>query len=143
MSYGDYEFYRRQYQKFDADVSLTGDAVTATEIVTVKNASYTLYVQRCVVSIQTHVDGKVFTLQDDNSTPKVLCSFLDDAEGDTTWGGDHKVFDFGPAGIPCTEGKSLEYLANTGGSGFVGKAHIEGYQKLTAVLSSTAGASSQ
>lgn len=123
---------RQIHQGFSIEIALDGTAVAATEIRTVKSALHTIFVQRVFVNIQTHVDGKVFSLQDDG-TPKVLMSLLDDAEGDATALADYRPFDFGAGGVGCAQGKNLEYLANTGGAGFVGKVVVEGYEKLTGV----------
>ena len=127
---GDYEHYRRLHQAVEADINLDGSAVAATAAITVRSADHRIFVQRVIVSHLTHVDGKVFTIQDSANTPIKLVDYLDDAEGDTTALADVRVFDFGPKGTPITTGKNLNYEANTGGTGFAARVHIEGYQVL-------------
>lgn len=113
--------------------SLDGTAVAASTPPggTVKDTKHTIFVQKITLSITTHANGKVFTVQDSAGTPVKVASRTDltAAAGvpDTvTW-------DFGPVGYPLTEGKDLQIVANTGGTGFVGVYHIEGYQKQTGV----------
>ena len=127
---GDYFKYRSTYSGFSRDVSLTASAVATTALETVKSAKHQIYVQKVTLSITTHVDGKDFALQSSNATPVVIAARLDDAEGDATAAADVTVWDFGPEGTPVAVGESLHYLSNTGGSGFVGRLHVEGYQKL-------------
>lgn len=122
---------RREGQPFNVDVAIPSTAVPLTTVVAVKDTKHTIYVQRITLSITTHADGKTFDVQDDASTPKLIARRLDDAEG-TAGDNDFYEWDFGPAGIPLTEGKNLQYLANTAGSGFVGVAQFQGYQRRTA-----------
>lgn len=124
---------RQIHQGFSIEIALDGAAVALTTARAPRNSLHTIYVQRILVSITSHVDGKTFDVQDDNSSVKLIARFLDDAEGDATAMADERLFDFGADGIGCTQGKNLQYLANTGGTGFVGKAVIIGYEKLTGV----------
>jgi hypothetical protein len=129
-----YERKRKQHGGFAINTAYDGSAIATTALKTVRGANHTIYVQKIVLSITTHVDGKIFSIQDDNSSPKIIAYKLDDAEADGTYGNDVIVWDFGSEGMPLTAGKSLHHLANTSGSGFVGVAHIEGYEKLTSVI---------
>ena len=131
----DYRRYQDAYGAVVIDADLDGTALAATTPTggSVKSSLYTIFVQKVVISHLTHVDGKVLTVQDDNGTPSKIVDYVDDAENDTTANADCRTFDFGPAGIPLTQGKNLQLVANTGGTGFTGRVHIEGYQKLTGV----------
>ena len=131
MAFGDYLQLQRENQGFAADLALDGSAVAATHVKTVR-ANHTIFVQRIVLSITTHANGKVFTVQDDNTSPKIIANRVDltAAAGVP----DCIVWDFGPIGIALTAGKNLDYVAGTGGSGLVGVVHIEGYQKLTSTI---------
>lgn len=124
---------RREGHAFNVNVGLPSTEVALTTAVTVKDVNHTIFVQRITLSVTTHVDGKTFDVQDTASSPKLIARHLDDAEGDATGETDFYEWDFGSQGIALTEGKSLQYLVNTGGSGMVGQAQFQGYQKRTAV----------
>lgn len=130
-----YRRYQDAYGRVAIDVDLDGAALAATTPSggAVKNSLHTIYVQRVLISHITHVDGKAMTVQDSAGTPVKIVDYLDDAEGDSTAAADQRSFDFGPAGTPLTQGKDLQLVANTGGTGFKARVHIEGYQKLTGV----------
>lgn len=127
MAFGDYLQVQRENQPIEVNGTLDGTAIAATSIKAVRSADWTIYVQRIVLSYTTHAAGKVFTIQDSNGTPKVIASRSDLAAAAGV--PDVQVWDFGPKGIPLTAGKDLHIVANTGGTGFVGVYHIEGYQK--------------
>ena len=130
MEGGDYIGIQRENQApFQVDLAYDGTAIAATNIKTVKSANHTIYIQRIVLSYTTHAAGKVFTIQDDNSSPKVIANRADLAAAAGV--PDVQEWNFGPFGMPLTAGKNLAHVVNTGGTGFVGVAHIEGYQKLT------------
>ena len=129
---GDYLHFQRIYSAVSANLDLDGSAVSATAAFSVKSSNHRIYVQRVIVSHLTHVDGKVLTIEDSAGTPVKVVDYVDDAENDTTSGhtSDVWIADFGPVGTPLTLGANLNYVANTGGSGFTARVHIEGYQRL-------------
>lgn len=116
------------YKKVSADVALDGSAVSATAAISVKSANHRIYVQRITLSITTHANAKVFRIEDSASTPVIIAARTDltAAAGVP----DVITWDFGTEGFPVTLGKDINYVANTGGSGFVGVFHVEGYEKL-------------
>lgn len=128
---GDYLHDQHQFGEWVVDIVLDGTAISATTPTNgaALSANHTIYVQRIVWSITTHVNAKSLTIQDSNSSPKIIANHQDV----TATAGQQDVFvwDFGPRGVPLTEGKSLQYVANAGGSGSVGIVHIEGYQVRT------------
>ena len=129
MSYGDYIQLQRENIRFAVDANITATAQAATAAVAVKSANHQIYVQRITLSITTHANAKVaLTVQSSNGTPVVIASRTDltAAAGVP----DTIVWDFGPIGTPVAKGESLDWLWSTGSSGPVGRAHIEGYQKL-------------
>ena len=127
-----YEGFRRFFQ--DASVTKTVLAATAptttlVSLIAVRNASYTIFVQRITWNVSTsHSDTIVF--QDDASTPLVLTETIaSPALGHVI------VFDAGPKGFPLTEGKDLD---GVGGAGPAGVVSVEAYQKLTAIIAHNA-----
>jgi len=87
-------------------------------------ASETAYVQRMMVAVT--VDGaQPLTFQDRATTPKVI------GKTKASPGLGPILFDFGPAGIALTEGKSLD-ISTTGATILGAAIHIEGYRKKTA-----------
>ncbi len=129
---GDYLALQRENSGFAVDIALDGSAVATTVVKAVRGANHTIYVQRIVLSITTHAAAKVFTIPDTAGTPVVIANRVDLAAAAGV--PDVLVWDFGPIGTPITAAKDLNYVANTGGSGFVGRFHVEGYQKLSAVI---------
>lgn len=123
---------RKQNMGFVGTVNITGAAVAATHLQTIRSANHTFFIQKVTVAISTHVAGKVFSLQDDASTPIVVAGFADLAAAAGV--PDVRTWDFGADGVALTAGKNLDWLANTSGSGFVGVLKYEGYQKLTATI---------
>jgi hypothetical protein len=110
---------------------LTGDATKT--LVTVRNASYTLYIQR-ITYVPTTVAAQAITVKDSAGTP-VLVALIPASQA-TPY-----VADFGVEGIPLTEAKNLT-CANTAGPG--GRFKIECYAKLTtAGVNINSGASLQ
>lgn len=137
MSRGDYLTLQRENIAINVSISLTGGAIAATTIAPVRSANHGIFIQRIMLSITTHVVGKIFVIQDDNGTPLVIAAHADLAPA----AGVPELieWDFGPNGQQITPGKNLQVVANTGGAGFVGVFHIEGYQKLvnTVAVAST------
>lgn len=128
---GDYVAYQRDFHRVVVDTPLDGSAVAAT-VAYAGRVNHTIFIQRIVVSYLTHVAGKVITVQDDAGTPVPIVTHADQAAGVGV--PEVQSWDFGPVGKPLTEGKGLAYLANTGGGGFTGSVHIEGYRRLTATI---------
>lgn len=138
MAFGDYLQYQRENHALSAYANITATEQTATAALTVKSANHQIWVQRITLSITTHANAKVaLTVQSSNGTPKVIASRTDltAAAGVP----DVIVWDFGPKGVPIAVGESVNWLWSTGGSGPVGVAVIEGYQKLgqTAAISAS------
>lgn len=132
MSFGDYLQIQRENKAFQVDIAITGAEVLATHAKTVRSANHTLYVQRIVLSITTHVATFSLTVQDDANTPVPIAKRTDLAGAAGV--PDVIEWNFGPRGTALTAGKNLDYLANAGGSGFVGRLHIEGYEKQSATV---------
>lgn len=131
---GDYLYYRRVYQ----DVS-TELAVAATDddqtLITVKNANYTIFVQRIIAYITTS-GAFSWSFEDSNSPAKKIAGVTNPPGVDTMW-----TFDYGEEGLPLTQGKNL--LLNVSAAGLAGQIKVYAYQRQTAVVHSTAGASLQ
>ena len=121
--------YKKKPGLWTAQALITATAQATTAAKTVRSANHQLFVQRITLSIATHANGKVaLTVQSSNATPVVIFSRTDltAAAGVP----DFETIDFGPEGIAMIKGESVNWLWSTGGSGPVGKAHMEGYEKL-------------
>jgi hypothetical protein len=138
---GDYLVPQYENVKFALDFDLDGTAVATTLKQAVKSGSYQIFVQRIVLSYITHVATKVFTIQDDAGTPVKIANRADLAAAAGV--PDVQEWNFGPQGTPLTLGKNLMVVANTGGTGFTARVHIEGYQKLAATIGMNDGAALQ
>jgi hypothetical protein len=125
------EAYRRK-QTFYADIS--GDyRVLATDTGTIALASGkandTIYVQKIHIEVTTiNGGGELWSFKDSAGTP------LDIVPSIATSAIAHFDFDFGPNGVPCTEGKDFNLVISVA-TGAVGRISWEGYRKRTAVAS--------
>lgn len=111
---------------FSVDVDLTsGGGTFLTK--TARTSKHSIFVQRIVLSITTHANGKVFSVTPSAGSPAVLASRTDI----TAAAGVPDVIEwnFGPTGVQLAAGASM-VVATTSTSSIVGVAHIEGYQKL-------------
>ena len=129
MAFGDYLTLQRENSALSADATITATAQAAVVAFTAKSANHQIFVQRITLSITTHANAKVaLTVQSSNGTPVVIASRTDltAAAGVP----DEIVWDFGPIGISVVKGENVDWLWSTAGSGPVGRAHMEGYQKL-------------
>lgn len=120
-----YDFYRSYYKdkSIDALVAAT-DSGTINNVIAPRNANWTVHVQRIILSVTTDA-AQTLTFQDDNGTPKVI------AKSPASPGlGIEVVADFGPEGIPLTQGTNLDIVISAAGLACVYS--IEAYEKLTA-----------
>lgn len=129
---------RSTYAGWTADALITAADQTTIAAKTVRSANHQLFVQKIFLSITTHANAKVaLTVQSSNATPVPIFSRTDL----TAAAGVPDVIevDFGPEGLAMIKGESVNWLWSTGGSGPVGKAHMEGYEKLvgTAIAPAT------
>lgn len=126
--------YRNTYQ----DISGEKNWLAATDdstLVSVKNASYTLYIQRIIVWISTDA-AQSMSFEDSANTPVQIAEIPASPGDSTRWD-----FDFGDEGLPLTEGKDFKAMVSA--AGLAGQIKWYGYQKLTAVLNSLSGSANQ
>jgi hypothetical protein len=108
------------------DISGSLTAVAATDdqtLVTARNASTTIFIQRVIVYITTDA-AQSWAFTDSNGTPVPVCKVTTSPGVDTRWD-----FDFGPRGMPLTVGKN--FLLNMSAAGLAGTVNWYGYSKLT------------
>lgn len=122
------EPYRRLtsfYQNISGTLNVAAATTTTTLVTGRTDLNETIFLQKVHVEITTGSSGKTWTFQDSNGTPVVLVpSIATDSVA-------HFDFDFGPNGIPCTQGKNL--VLSISAAGAVGWVSWEGYQKRTAI----------
>lgn len=126
--------YRTIYENVSGALTLlagTGD----TTLVTVRNASYTIFIQTIHVSVTTD-DTATLSFEDSASTPVNIAS-----TAASPGLGVALNVDFGDEGVPLTEGKNFEL--DVSAAGIAAKISWQGYSKLTAILDSSTGASNQ
>lgn len=137
---GDYAFYKRQYTDKTTDfvaVAATDD----TTLISAKSAGHTLFIQKITVNITTY-SAKTWTFKDSAGTPVPIGHIsIPAAAVALPSESNSMVIDFGPKGLALTVGTNL--LLDVSAAGAAGAIHIEAYEKLTAVTSYLAGASSQ
>jgi len=137
---GDYAFYRRQYSDKTMDATILA-ATDDQTLITAKSAGHTIYVQKITVEITTY-SAKTWLFKDSSGTPvEVKLISIPAAAVALPSESNSMVADFGPKGLALTEGKNL--LLDVSAAGAAGRIHVEAYEKLTAVTSYLAGASSQ
>ena len=128
----------RLERQYNQDVSSTLRVTTTTDdttLVTARNASYTLFLQKLHVEVTTGSASKTWTFEDSASTPVALVPSVDASAIA------HFDFDFGPRGIPLTEGKN--FVLNVSATGAAGWVSYEMYQRLSSPVAYTAGAAAQ
>ncbi len=127
------------YRSFYTDVSMNTVVAAAggdqTLISIGARTSWTIFVQRIIVYITTDA-AQSWSFEDDNGTPKKIAEVTASPGDETRWD-----FDFGPIGVPLTEGKDLEL--NVSAAGLAGHIEVYAYRKLTSPLAATAGAALQ
>lgn len=119
----------RRLRSFYQDISGSLRATTTTDdtpLVVVRNANSTIYIQRVIAYITTDA-AQSWTFQDSANTPLVVCTVTTSPGVDTRWD-----FDFGPNGVPLTEGKN--FVLNVSAIGLAGHIEWNGYQKLTSAV---------
>jgi hypothetical protein len=126
MSAGD-SYLQERRNALDISGSLTAVAATDDQtLVTVRNTSTTIYIQRVVVYITTDA-AQSWAFTDSNGTPVPVCKVTTSPGVDTRWD-----FDFGPKGMPLTQGKN--FLLNMSAAGLAGTVNWYGYSRLTAPM---------
>ena len=126
----DYGYYRAQNSNKSTTFAVAAaDSATKENVITAKNANYTVFVQRIILSVFAD-SAQSLTFQDDAGTPVVI------GKSAASPGlGVEIVADFGPEGYPLTEGKNLDITIS--GAGLACKGSIEAYERLTAVIAYT------
>lgn len=115
----------RRLRTFYQDVSGSFRVVAADAgpdtLVTVRNANYTIYVQKIHIEVTT-TGAFTWTFQDSAGSPIPIVPSV------STAAIAHFDFDFGPNGVPLTLGKSL--VLSISGAGAVGWVSWEAYSVL-------------
>jgi len=125
-SAGDYLHYQRHYRRIVVNLTLLASDTPTTvgAALVAALASHTAFIQLIVVSVTTDA-AQALAFKDTASTP-VLVGATPVSPGLGV-----RRLDYGPAGIPLTEGKALDM---TGVAGLAGQIHIEGYWRQTSPL---------
>ena len=125
--HSDYGFYRTMFRDKTVTFAVAAaDSATKEDVITPKNANYTIYVQRIVLSVITDA-AQSLTFQDDASTPVLIGKSVA-----SPGLGVEVVADFGPNGYALTAGKNLDIVIS--GAGLACKGQIEAYEQLTSAV---------
>lgn len=120
---------------FHRDISGSLDRLTTDTDATLATgkAGHTIFVQRIIVYIKTDAAQSI-AFEDDAATPKKIAEVTASPGDETRWD-----FDFGPYGVPLTEGRDFEMNVSAAGLAF----HVEwvGYIKQTATVTAASLAS--
>lgn len=116
---GDYFAKQYFYKAVKADVDVATADTSKTAIIAPFNSSYTIYVQRIVISVITDA-AQSLIFQDNAGSPVII------AKTKASPGLGPIIIDFGPQGTPLTAGKQLDIA--TSGAGLAARVHVEGYQ---------------
>ena len=117
--------YRSHFQDISGQLIFAA-ATDDQTLVTVRNASTTLYIQRIIVYVTTDA-AQSMAFTDSASTPLKIAEVTASPGDETRWD-----FDFGDRGIALTEGKN--FLANVSAAGLAGNVQWYGYERLTSPL---------
>ena len=126
----DYNDYRSFYQDVSDSLNIA-TGTSDTTLVTVRNASHTIFLQKVHVQVTGASAGVTWQLTDSASTPLQLTGpFATDTDGS------HFDMDFGPEGRPLTEGTNL--ILDVSGTGAVGSVTWEAYSRITSAVAASA-----
>jgi hypothetical protein len=126
MPGGDYTQKRIFYQDISGNLIL-GTGTDDTTLVTARTASHTVFIQKAHIQITGASNGKTWQLVDSASTPvQITGPFPTDTDGS------HYDMDFGPVGVPLTEGKNL--VVDVSAAGAAGVITWEGYSRITSAI---------
>lgn len=115
---------------FFQDISGSLSVVAATDdttLVTNPRTADTIFLQKLHIEITAGSAAKTWTFKDSAGTPVNMVPTVDASVVA------HFDFDFGPRGVPLTEGKN--FLLDVSAAGAAGWISWEGYQKLTGAAS--------
>lgn len=130
---GDYLLPQNENTAFAVDQQiLATDTGPFASVASARSVNHTLYVQKITLSIYTHA-AQTVTFLDTAGTPVKIAAHLDvtpQAAGVPSV----VVWDFGPRGTALTAGKNLSITLS--GAGIGARIHVEGYQRLSSVISS-------
>ena len=117
------------YRTFHRDVSGSLNVATTTgdtTLVTVKNTSSTIYIQRIIGYVTTDAAQSI-SFEDTATTPVSLAKITTSPGDETRWD-----FDYGDEGFPLTEGKNFNM--NVSAAGLEVNVKWYGYSKLTSPM---------
>lgn len=142
MALGDYMHYKRMYadKSLDRQIVAADDSTALNNLITPKNASYQLFIQKITFFETTESNGKTLTFQDDSSTAVLLGKY----SSVTAAAGIPKsiTIDFGPKGYGLGVGKNFDVAVSA--AGIAGALHVEAYERVGAVgIDSRSGSSLQ
>lgn len=119
-----YEHRRNFFGSASVDVDVAAGDGSKDNIIVVKGALYTIFVQRIAISVV--VDAAQSLIFQDDGVPLII------AKTKASPGlGPLGPIDFGPEGTPLAQGKNLDIATSAAGIG--ARVHVEAYQKLTGV----------
>jgi hypothetical protein len=130
---GDYVHIQTQSTRRSNRTDVGAGAQAAVVLLAPRSASHTLFIQRIVWSITTHAGKEMAWTDDHSGTDTTIAAHTDAAAGAGV--PSVVVWDFGPYGLPLTQGASLTLTGNAAGSGTVGVSWVEGYEKQTGAVS--------
>jgi hypothetical protein len=120
-----YERKRKQYGDISGELAVTATTDDST-LVTVRGASHTIFIQSIDFFVTTSA-AQSMSFEDSNGTPKQIFE-IPATPGDS----EHYKQDWGPEGIPLTEGKDFKMMVSA--VGLAGQLKWYGYQKLTSTI---------
>ncbi len=116
------EDYNTRFQDVGGTV-VFGAADVDTTLVTVPNASYSIFIQKLIVEVITNA-AQSASFEDSNTTPRIVGALV------ASPGVGFQTFDYGRQGFQLTEGKN--FLINVSAAGLGMNVKWEGYMRPTA-----------
>jgi hypothetical protein len=114
----------RMYQKLSGTFNILAASTGAITLATCKT-NQTIFLQKAHFEVTNGSASELWSLQDSAGSPIQLANNLS-----ATTAGSHYDLDFGPEGIPLTQGTNLQLFIQ-GATGAIGWVAWEAYQKLT------------
>ena len=100
--------YRNHYSDISGELAVAA-ATDDSTLVSVRNASYTIFIQRIIFYVTTDA-AQSASFEDSNGTPKKVAEIPSSPGDETRWD-----FDFGEEGLPLTEGKDFKMMVSAAG----------------------------
>ncbi len=134
---GDYAKYSRHYQTTTTDVNIVAINATYLNVLPVKNLNYQEFIQKASLVVTTYTATTVTIVEHTTGIVRARFDIPAAPNAPSIGGAESYLIDYGPVGLGCTIGNSLDVSCSQ--VGVAAQLHIEAYQKLAVTVGSNSG----